>query len=70
MAEVLGTSFYVFHDRINNKVEVSVVTGRVSVYDEKSRDAVNTLQAGNRIVLTPNQKVSYKPSPTSLSRRL
>ncbi|MES1249184.1 MAG: FecR domain-containing protein, partial [Chitinophaga rupis] len=59
LAEVLGTSFYVLHDRAGKKVEVAVVTGRVSVYEEK--EAVKTSSETNRIILTPNQKVSYKP---------
>ncbi|HVU55392.1 MAG TPA: FecR family protein [Puia sp.] len=59
LAEVLGTSFYVLHDKAGKKVEVAVVTGKVSVYEEK--EAVKTSPETNRIILTPNQKVSYKP---------
>ncbi|HMH22543.1 MAG TPA: FecR family protein [Puia sp.] len=61
LAEVLGTSFYVLHDKITNKVEVAVVTGKVSVYEEKGKEAVKIAPESGRIILTPNQKVSYKP---------
>lgn len=57
--EVLGTSFYVLHDEPAKKVEVAVVTGRVSVYEQKERDKKQTLESG--IILTPNQKVLYTP---------
>jgi len=59
VTEVLGTSFYILHDKVTNKVEVSVVTGKISVYEQKEKgDEKRTIE--NRIVLTPNQKVSYK----------
>ncbi|MES1249646.1 MAG: FecR domain-containing protein [Chitinophaga rupis] len=61
LAEVLGTSFYVLHDKATNKVEVSVVTGKVSVYEEKGSGAARSVVETRRIILTPNQKVSYKP---------
>jgi ferric-dicitrate binding protein FerR (iron transport regulator) len=59
VTEVLGTSFYILHDRVTKKVEVSVVTGKVSVYEQKEKgDEKRRIE--NRIILTANQKVSYK----------
>ncbi|PSL47954.1 FecR family protein [Chitinophaga niastensis] len=61
VAEVLGTSFYVIHDKKTSKVEVSVVTGKVSVYERKKKnDSIAGLPA-NSIIITPNQKVTFKP---------
>ncbi|HMI63026.1 MAG TPA: FecR family protein [Puia sp.] len=61
LAEDLGTSFYVLHNKTDNKVEVAVVSGKVSVYNEKWKGTVNAAPENGRIILTPNQKVSYKP---------
>jgi len=60
LAEVLGTSFYVLHDKSNDKVEVIVVTGKVSVYEEKIKDAAKLMALEGKIILTPNQKVTYQ----------
>jgi hypothetical protein len=58
ITHVLGTSFNIKIDSIKKEVEVSVVTGKVQVYEKR-----NTLDAGrnkiNGVILTPNQKVTY-----------
>ncbi|HVG13848.1 MAG TPA: FecR domain-containing protein, partial [Chitinophagaceae bacterium] len=63
VTEVLGTSFEIVKDAQTNKVQVSVVTGKVAVYDTLL--AVKT-SPGNKllkgIVITPNQKIIYNPS--------
>ncbi|MBS1948233.1 MAG: FecR family protein [Bacteroidetes bacterium] len=55
LAEVLGTSFYVTHDTRNKKVEVTVVTGKVSVY-LKTDAIAKAGRAMNNIILKPNEK--------------
>jgi transmembrane sensor len=70
LAEVLGTSFYVSHDKQHHKVEVSVVTGRVSVYERhKKKDSLFSASAGS-IIITPNQKVSFKPENNQFTTSL
>ncbi|HVG13880.1 MAG TPA: FecR family protein, partial [Chitinophagaceae bacterium] len=63
VTEVLGTSFEIVKDAQTNKVQVSVVTGKVAVYDTLL--AVKT-SPGDKllkgIVITPNQKIIYNPS--------
>lgn len=63
LTEVLGTSFEVVKDPQTNKVQVSVVTGKVAVYDtllalkgSKGNDLVKG------IIITPNQKIVYNPA--------
>ena len=60
VTEVLGTSFYIHQDQTSNKMEVEVVTGKVSVYQERKRtkNALQDPQTGS-VILTKNQKVTY-----------
>lgn len=63
ITQVLGTSFYIRADQ-SKKVEVSVRTGKVSVYESSKnelsqRTGRNTNHSG--VVITPNQKVTYYP---------
>jgi len=55
VTRVLGTSFHVKSDHATKSVEVSVVTGRVSVYENSKK----TSQSRNGIILTPNQKIRF-----------
>lgn len=55
ITRVLGTSFNVKSYNEDKSVEVSVVTGRVSVYENSKR----TPQARNGIILNPNQKIRF-----------
>ena len=55
VTRVLGTSFYVKSDHAAATVEVSVVTGRVSVYENTRK----TAQKRNGVLLTPNQKIRF-----------
>lgn len=55
VTEVLGTSFWIKPQKKNKMIEVSVVTGKVSVYTEsKSND-----KKQNGVIAKPNQKVVY-----------
>jgi transmembrane sensor len=62
LTEVLGTSFNITHDAKTNKIEVAVVTGRVSVYEQSKIDEVTTDLQPNSVILSPNQKVTYNSS--------
>ena len=53
--EVLGTSFWVKSNARNNQIEVSVTSGKVSVYSNKVSDNNNL----NGVILTRNQKVVF-----------
>jgi ferric-dicitrate binding protein FerR (iron transport regulator) len=53
--EVLGTSFWVKSNTRNNQIEVSVTSGKVSVYSNKVSDNNNL----NGVILTRNQKVVF-----------
>lgn len=64
---VLGTSFFVDAPANALKVEVKVITGRVSVFQIKTDpaakmeepSAINKNAMANGVVLSPNQKVEY-----------
>lgn len=63
LTEVLGTSFEIVKDRHTDKVQVSVMTGKVAVYDtllavKSSTD--RSLVKG--VIITPNQQIVYNPS--------
>jgi hypothetical protein len=61
VTHVLGTSFSIKTDKQHKKVEVSVRTGKVEVYERSSGPiVVNQQRKGNGVILTPNQKVIYK----------
>lgn len=46
--EVLGTSFYVKTNKVTNKIEVIVKTGRVAVYDTKNKESKVVLESGQK----------------------
>jgi hypothetical protein len=54
-SEVLGTSFWVKSNAKNNQIEVSVTSGKVSVYSNKVSNNNNL----NGVILTRNQKVVF-----------
>lgn len=59
VTHVLGTSFNIKTDENNRKIEVSVVTGKVEVY-ERDANADEVKQRKNKgLIITPNQKVIY-----------
>ena len=55
VTRVLGTSFHVKSDQGSKSIEVSVVTGRVSVYENSKK----TPRIRNGIILNPNQKIRF-----------
>lgn len=55
ISEVLGTSFRVKENRNNNTTEVSVTSGKVSVYTDNPQGKSKK----NGFILTANQQVSY-----------
>ena len=55
VTRVLGTSFNVKSFNSARSIEVSVVTGRVSVYENSKK----TPQTRNGIILNPNQKIRF-----------
>jgi len=55
VTEVLGTSFTIKSNEKASLIEVSVQTGRVSVYEKD----VNSIQTRSGVILTPNQKTIY-----------
>ncbi len=70
LAEVLGTSFYVSHDKASHKVEVAVITGKVSVYERKKKRDTLFTASSNSIIITPNQKVTYKTENSQFTTSL
>ena len=66
VTRVLGTSFFVDAPENGSKVEVQVITGKVSVFhirpDSASKTEDTSMQkhsSANGVVLSPNQKVEY-----------
>lgn len=55
ITEVLGTSFSILPEKKNNKIEVSVVTGKVSVYTN-GREATSKRDG---VIVAPNHKIVY-----------
>ena len=60
VTHVLGTSFNVKIDKIKKEVEVLVVSGKVQVYENKNPSVSDKNNKPNGIILTPNQKVTYR----------
>ncbi len=58
VTQVLGTSFII--KKINEQIEVDVLTGRVAVYENTTAKKQN--DKTNGVVITPNQKVTYYTS--------
>lgn len=60
VTQVLGTSFFVRSDNNTNSVEVSVRTGKVTVYEYGRENAPSKdNEEANGVILKPNQKVVY-----------
>jgi transmembrane sensor len=60
VTHVLGTSFHIKTDIHTKQVEVSVVTGKVQVYEKRNTPGAGDSKKMNGVILTPNQKVIYK----------
>lgn len=59
VTKVLGTSFWVNGSDGNNAIEVSVVTGKVSVSQHAPANAMETGKIKGGVILTANQRVKY-----------
>jgi transmembrane sensor len=59
VTHVLGTSFNIKMNLETNQVEVSVRSGKVEVYENKSPGKTATGKKDNGVILLPNQKVTY-----------
>ncbi len=57
--KVLGTSFRVKSSQDGAEIEVSVRTGKVSVYENAPENDVKSGKTGNGVILTPNQQVTF-----------
>lgn len=60
VTQVLGTSFIVKANKQKKLVEVSVITGKVQVYENNNTSTADNNKISNGVILTPNQKVIYK----------
>jgi len=63
VTRVLGTSFQIFADPTNGKVDVKVRSGKVQVFE---RNANFSNKAINGVVLTANHQVTYEPQEKAL----
>lgn len=57
--KVLGTSFRVRSSPDGSEVEVSVRTGKVSVYEKAHENDEKSDKTGNGVILMPNQQVTF-----------
>lgn len=63
VTQVLGTSFRIKPNSNNGNIEVSVNTGRVSIYENKEFEK----NKKNGIVLTPNQKIIFNTNTKEIT---
>lgn len=68
--KVLGTSFRVETGENNRSVQVSVLTGKVSVFQREAANEQSRDKIKNGVILTPNQKVVYTPASHSFETSL
>lgn len=66
VTRVLGTSFWIRKHQKNKSLEVEVVSGKVSVFentaqDEDMKQEASTIKSVNGVLLTPNQRATYFP---------
>lgn len=59
VTKVLGTSFWVNGSDHNSAIEVSVVTGKVSVSEHDKANSAKTSKIKDGVILTANQRVKY-----------
>ena len=72
VTKVLGTSFIVRSFEKDTVIQVTVRTGKVSVYSQEAVNAKETSspnQLGG-IILTPNQELVYQKSKQRISKRI
>ncbi|MCF0072940.1 FecR family protein [Dyadobacter sp. CY261] len=59
--KVLGTSFWINRSQASSDVEVSVVTGKVSVFQKDKEKEANAGDLVSGVILSRNQSVKYAP---------
>jgi transmembrane sensor len=72
VTKVLGTSFFVRSFENDTIIQVSVRTGKVSVYSQRA-DNIKQTKTPNRlggIILTPNQELEYKKASQEFRKTL
>jgi len=57
--KVLGTSFRIKAPQNGSEVEVSVKTGKVSVYEKGKEEVAHSSKNGNGVILNPNHQVTF-----------
>lgn len=57
--KVLGTSFRIRARQNGSEIEVSVKTGKVSVYEKARENDKRSNKTSNGVILTPNQQVTF-----------
>ena len=62
VTEVLGTSFRIKPKLVSKEIEVSVATGRVSVYTQ----SVSHKKEHNGVILTPNQRATFNANSLAI----
>jgi ferric-dicitrate binding protein FerR (iron transport regulator) len=71
LTQVLGTSFTIKPDAATNQIIVAVKTGRVAVFEDNKRVALNNEQLKNNgTIITPNQKVIYNTAGRNFATSL
>lgn len=61
ITQVLGTQFWIRTNTRNKTLEVEVVSGKVSVFENAKLRGRGDPEASNGVLLTPNQRVTYYP---------
>lgn len=59
ITKVLGTSFRISAPKGSPNVEVSVKTGKVSVYEQKKTGVSGSVKNGSGVILSPNHRVTF-----------
>ncbi|MHA4809509.1 FecR family protein [Flavitalea flava] len=70
VTHVLGTSFSIKTDPKKKSIEVSVLTGKVQVYENREILQPDTNKLSNGVILMPNQKVIYQEDDRQFSTML
>jgi hypothetical protein len=68
--KVLGTSFRVQTGENNRSVQVSVLTGKVSVFQREAPEEQSKDKVKNGVILTPNQRVVFTQASHSFETSL
>lgn len=59
ITKVLGTSFRIKAPENGSNIEVSVKTGKVSVYEKNNEETIHSSKNGNGVILNPNHQVTF-----------